>query len=77
MVRRDEDWLRWGRGVPAPDFLVLCTDNFMDDYFWCFDTRGAGPHHPIVVWRADGTIEDGYPDFLQFVVAQIEFYERR
>ena len=74
MIRSHDDWLRWG--APAPSNLVFFTENFMEDFFWGFDTSHPGPEYPIVIWRPESGAEQRYSDFRSFVLAQVVYYER-
>jgi len=77
MVRTHDDWLRWRHGTPALQHLVFFTENFMEDFFWSFDTSHPGPEFPIVIWRPNEPAKRCYADFTSFVLAQIEHYRSK
>lgn len=74
LVRSDEYW------EPSPrSSLVLITENFMNDFFWCMDTNKATEEHPIVSWSPEETGRNSkvYSSFEQFIQTTVEFYERK
>lgn len=50
MVRHHDDWLSLGVGLQLPSNLRIISENFMSDFFWCFDISKPGPDYPIVYW---------------------------
>ena len=77
LVRSNKGWVQLG---PAPRAsLVLITDNFMNDFFWCMDTSKPTEEHPIVLWSPNETANNTvvYSSFENFIQATIEFYEAK
>lgn len=77
MVRSHPDWLSCG--PKAPDHYVFFTDNFMEDFFWCFDVSRFDGEHPVVYWSPyslDSTPRE-YVNFEEWVTAEVRFYESK
>ena len=76
-IRANGNWLE--KGSPAPDYLIFITENFMSDHFWCLDIREKDLEYPIVLWSPDLKREQGnmrYMNIREFVIGQVEFYEK-
>lgn len=79
IITRNNYWRRPEGNVSLPAHLVMFTDGFMDDDFWCFDKGALSGHdYAIQYWAPDVDQADvpmPYPNFRAFMTSTIEWYE--
>jgi hypothetical protein len=78
LIRTDDYWLALNAGKPAPASLVLITENFMANAFWCLDIAENGPEYPVVQWTpgVQAPKPMRYQDLECFVEEMITWYRR-
>ena len=75
-IRNDPEWRSMGSRVP--DNLILITENFMEDFFWCFDLSYPGNDYPVVFWAPERTNSGSIPrydNFKKFIEHLIGHYD--
>ena len=77
LVRTDPYWTGAGKGGALPAHLVLITENWMEDHFWCLDTSDPAVEHPIVFWDRFGNRLPACADFEAFIALQLAHFESR
>lgn len=79
IISRNDYWRKPEGCIPLPAHLVMFTDGFMDDNFWCFDRRSlVGGEYSIQYWAPEVDPADfppPYPSFGQFMTFTVEWYE--
>ena len=75
-TRKDPNW--FVEGLPAPKHLVFISENFMEDFFWCLDTKQPGAEYPVVYWApkcASGDTRLCHSSFCDLVSAVITHHK--
>ena len=79
IITRNDYWRSPETEIALPEHLVMFTDGFMDNDFWCFDkTSFHDGEYLIQYWAPDVEPVDfpqPYKNFAEFINSTVEFYE--